>query len=386
MIAYQTAWMKANFPVEFMAALLTAEANNSDKISLAVEECRRMGIIVLPPDINLSQADFTLEKNPRSLNGLAIRFGLSAIKNVGEAAIEEIISVRRDGGKFTSLTDLCFRVNSQKVNKKIIESLIKAGAADKFGRRSAMLASLPKIKEMADKRQKEKENGQANLFSNPGEEERVVEDNLVDVEEFPREELLKMERDLLGLYLTEHPLKSRLEQLSQAASHKVYQLSELEQGSVRIAGIISDLRVVTTRNGNKEMAFASVEDETGKIEIVVFPTIFEKSRGLLSREKIVLIEAKVEQREEKTSLIAEKIIDETEEKTIRQIVEPGFVIEIPPRTSPQILVKINTLLKENPGHDQGVIRFPNGKEVKIAFGVNWTPELENEVKKILNLA
>jgi len=196
---------------------------------------------------------------------------------------------------------------------------------------------------MTDKRQKEKENGQTNLFSTPGKKERISQDHLIEMEEFPRDQLLRLERELLGLYLTDHPLKSQLNSLSEAASHKIYQLSELEEGNVRVAGIISNLRVVTTRRGNREMAFASIEDETGKIEIVIFPTIFTQAKELLVRGKIVLVDAKVEQREEKQSLIAEKIIDEREKETIRQMIEKGFTIEIPKGTSSQLLVKINSL-------------------------------------------
>jgi len=154
LIAYQTAWMKANYPVEFMAALMSAESNNEDKIALAIDECRKMGIRILQPDINTSCTDFTLEKNNQTEKNYAIRFGLSAIKNVGEAAIEEIISIRDKDGRFSSLTDLCLRIDSRKVNKKVIESLIKAGAMDEFGKRSSMLASIDNIKKRADKKQR----------------------------------------------------------------------------------------------------------------------------------------------------------------------------------------------------------------------------------------
>lgn len=388
MIAYQTAYMKANFPVEFMAALLSAEAgagsqSREEKIPLAIEETKKMGIIVFPPDINFSETSFTIEKNKDSLNGLAIRFGLSAIKNVGEAAIGEILKTRRRGDKFGSLTDFCLRVNNQKANKKVVESLIKAGAMDQFGKRSALLASLSKIKEAADKRQKEIENGQTNLFGAPDEKKQNPGEDLIKMDEFAKDQLLKFEKELLGFYLTEHPLQGRLQQIEEAISHKIYQISEVEKGRVRIAGVVSGLRVITTRSGNREMAFASIEDETGKIEIVVFPDAFDQSRSLLAQERVILIEARIEERDERKSLIAEKIIDSEKKEEIEQMAREGFVIQIPKGTSSSVLVKINGLLKSNPGQDYGFIRFPRGKEVRIPFGVKWSEELEIAIKKLL---
>ncbi len=387
-IAYQTAYMKANYPVEFMAALLTAEAGASSqsketKVPLAIDECRQMGIIVLPPNINKSETGFTTEKNKDSLNGLAIRFGLSAIKNVGEAAIEEILSTRRDGGDFASLTDFCLRVNSQKVNKKVIESLIKTGAVDQFGKRSSMLASLKQIKEMADKRQRDLKNGQTTFFANQAEDKKITQDRLVEMDEFSKDQLLKLERDLLGFYLSENPLRQQLENLSAAVSHKIYQVAEIEKGKVRIAGVISSLRIVTTRNGGREMAFASIEDETGKLEVVIFPTVFEQSRNSIISEKIVIIEAKIEQRDERQSLIAEKIIDSEKREEIEQMGQEEFVIKIPKGTSSATLVKLNTLLKKNPGQNYGSIHFPAGKEYRITSGVNWSNELEIEIRRLL---
>jgi len=387
-IAYQTAYMKANYPVEFMAALLTVEAgaksqSKENKISLAIEECRRMGIIILPPDINHSSRGFNLERNQDSFDKRAIQFGLSAIKNVGEAAIEEILSIRKKGGAFNSLTDFCLRANTQKVNKKVIESLIKAGAMDHFGKRSAMLASLDKIRQQAEKKQKDLGNGQTTLFSQAKKAESNIKDDLVNIDEFSQDELLKLEKEMLGLYLTEHPIRRKLQTLDKIVSHKIYQLADLERGQVKIAGMITNLRIITTRNSNKEMAFVSLEDETGQAELVVFPNTFSQTREFLRLDKIIITEARVEKREEKISLIVEKIVDVSKKKLIRQLTKTDFVIEVPARTSGQLLVKLNSLLKSHPGEKQGIIHFPNSKEVKIPFGVNWTTELEVEIKEIL---
>ena len=389
MIAYQTAWMKANYPVEFMAALLTAEAGagsqaKETKIPLAIDECRHMGIMVLPPDINLSEEGFTIEKNDQSLGGLAIRFGFSAIKHVGEAAIEEIIHTRREGGEFASLTDFCLRVNGQKVNKKVVESLIKAGAMDRFGKRSAMLASLDRIKEQAEKRQKEAQNGQVGLFAQQEEEKiKPNRDNLVEVEEFSREELLRLEKEMLGLYLTEHPLKQRLNQLREVITHKLYQVAEMDRGRARVGGVISRLRIITTKNGGREMAFVGLEDETGQIELVVFPNQFESNKDRLRLEQLLLVEVKIERREDKISIIAEKILDPNNPQANNQSLGQQFVVEIPAGINGQKLIQLNQLLKQHPGQDWGIIRFPNGREVKLSFGVKWSQELELEIEKIL---
>ncbi len=226
MIAYQTAWMKANFPVEFMAALLTAESENADKIALAVDECHKMGIIVLSPDINASFASFTLEKEEKSLNQKAIRFGLNAIKNVGGAALEEILKAREIGGPFKSFCDFYLRVNGQKVNKKVLESLIKAGAMDKFGKRASMLAGLDALKNKCDLLLKQRNQGQASLFGESAAKTTIPEDNFPAIEEFKKEELMSLERELLGFYLTEHPLKGILSALATEVNQKIGEIEE----------------------------------------------------------------------------------------------------------------------------------------------------------------
>ncbi len=400
LIAYQTAWMKANYPVEFMAALMTAEANNEDKIALAIDECRKMGIKILPPDINTSCTGFTLEKDKDSVENLAIRFGLTAIKNVGEAAIKEIINVREEDGRFVSLTDFCLRVGSRKVNKKVIESLIKAGAMDDFGNRSSMLASVEQIKKRADKKQRNLRNGQVGLFGGT-KEKKVIEDRLIEMEEFSKEELLRLEKELLGFYLTEHPLKSKLDKLTKVVSHKSHQVKDLKSGKVKLAGIISNKRIVTTRKSGKEMAFVNLEDETGKAELVVFPSLFSKNKHLLNGEKLVVVTAKVDMREDEQSLIAEKIEPAKKYLKKRKNSNPNsnsnnnnssekkpefdFHLKIPKGTTRDALVKLNSLLKNHHGKNNGILEFPNGRQVKLSFGVEWTENLKKKIGKILNL-
>ena len=402
MIAYQTAYMKANYPVEFMAALLTAEAGSSsgptkdEKITTAVNECRRMDIKVLLPDINRSYVDFTIEENPGSFQDKAIRFGLSAIKNVGQAAIEAILNAREVGGQFKSLTDFCLRVDAQKVNKKVLESLIKAGAMDIFGigKRAAMLSGLDNIRSKGAKIQKEKANGQTSLFENNPGGQAGYEDNLPQMEEFNREELLSLEKQLLGFYLTEHPLTSSLAQIENFRTHKLFQLDkDQHQGqTVKIGGVISDLRIVLTRKNSQEMAFAKVEDDTGTLDLVIFPKIFQKTRTCWVKDKIILAEGRVEYREETLSILIENAgTMETMMKSnqVSQVkASDEFEVKIPHRISPQKLVELNKLLKQNQGKDKVVLVFVNTlgrqKRMPLPYGVKYSDILAKKIKKIIS--
>ncbi len=316
MIAYQTAYMKAHFPVEFMTALLTAESLSSgqtkdEKVSRAVDEAKRMGIFVLPPDINKSYTWFTIENEARSLEGKAIRFGLAAIKNVGTAAIESILQAR-EAGLFTSLTDFCSRVDNRKVNKKVLESLIQVGAFDQFGKRSAMMIGMEKIRQKAGEEQKNKANGQTSLFDSSSgiDSKAVVKDELPsDIEELSKGDLLSLEKNLLGLYLTDHPLAKVLKKIDKVISHQIVELDpvELEGKRVRVGGIITSLRKIFTKRGNNEMAFATLEDKTGNLDLVIFPKFYTKFKDILSEEAVVTVVGVINNREDRMSLLVEEI-------------------------------------------------------------------------------
>ena len=398
MVAYQTAYMKANFPVEFMAALLTAEAvassgpTKAEKVTLAVEECRKMGIIVLPPQINKSVANFTIENEPASLNKKAIRFGFSAIKNVGEAAMETIIRVRDMGGEFRSLTEFCQRVDGQKVNKKVLESLIKVGAMDKFGKRAAMLSGLDKIRSQSTLLQKQKADGQASLFDGNPTTKLDFHDELPSLEEFNREELLSLERGFLGFYLTEHPLAPLLAKLDEYRTHKLLQLDKDEHNNqrVKVAGVVSDLRVVFTRRSNQEMAFVQLEDDSGSLEVVVFPKVFKQSRSCWVKDSVIVAEGKVEYREEKLSLLIDKaeiFNDKSSLKSLKPLKKNyDFEIRVPSNTSPKKLVELNQFLKQNQGLDRLALIFVDNlgqeKIIVLPFGVKYSLELADKIKKI----
>lgn len=390
MVAYQTAYMKANYPVEYMCALLTAEAGDTDKIAQAVAECKRMGIKVLPPDINASGVGFIIAEDKDSLEKRAVRFGLSAIKNVGEAAIGAILSAREEGGRFSSFTDFCSRVDGQKVNKKVLESLIKAGAFDGFGKRAAMLSAMDEIRGRLQSKKRDS-GAQADLFEEEKSQMKNLApvDKLPDVQEFSQEEKLALEKQLLGFYLTEHPLTASLSKLAGKTSHKLCELTSENAGQkVKVGGIIASQRIVVTKNGGKEMSFATLEDDTGTLEIVVFPRVFEKSRALLLGREPIIVEGTVDNREDNASVLVDALY--TLETAPQALGNPRLnenVLRIPRGTKPEILVKINQLLQSNKGGQTLEIVVENGfgeKHIQLPYGIAWSRSLEAEIRTLLH--
>ncbi len=306
-IAYRTAYLKAHFPVEFMTAFLTAEsrgttgATKNEKIAQAVAECKRLKIDILPPDINKSEKEFSIE------NKTDIRFGLSAIKNLGEAAIKTILENRMDG-RFKNLEDLLKRVNLGAVNKKTIESLIKAGAMDSYGKRASLLINYPKILDAAYKRKKHEKEGQVLLFADLNDDPKTS--GFIDVEDFTSKEKLAFEKEFLGFYLTSHPKMDELQALKSIGTYDISLIEEEEEGTrVKIGGIVEAVRRIFTKRGNNEMAFLTITDERGiSIECVVFPKIYTIYKSLLNRDSVIIIEGYVDNRNDnKPVVIVERI-------------------------------------------------------------------------------
>lgn len=387
-VSYQTAYLKAHYTVEYMTALLTAESTDTDKVVEGVNECRRTGILVLPPDINKSLADFSIEENKESLRGKAIRFGLNAIKNVGEAALTEILRARDDAGDFKNFSDFYLRVNGQKVNKKVLESLIKAGAIDKFGKRSAMLAGLDAMRLKCEQILKQRSGGQVSLFgADKNIDITVPKDSFPDIDEFTKEELRSLEKELLGFYLTDSPLASLMNLLHIETDTQINEIDfdNIPPGQkVTVGGILTSVRIVTTKKNNSEMAFATLEDGTGRVELVVFPKIFNQDRELWKKDKILVVEGKPDKREDESSTIIvdrARLLMESENKNI------DYVIRVPQGTSSAILMELNRILKNNPGERRGILIFENGggipKRLVLNFGVNFTEELKGQVKSVL---
>ncbi len=309
-IAYRTGYLKAHFPVEFMTALFTAEARGTtgpaknEKIAMAVDECKRINIPVLQPDINKSQAEFSIEENTK------IRFGLSAIKNVGEAAIKTILDARKKG-PFVSFEDFCHRVELGAVNKKTLESLIKAGAMDKFGNRAMLLASMSETTEKITRVKKTQAEGQGSLFGDDDAMQLESPTTLSDlgIEDFSPAEKLAFEKEFLGFYLTAHPQAENLEKIKSMISHELHMLEGQNDGMiVKVGGIVENVKRIFTKKTNAEMAFVSVSDEKGtNIECIIFPKIFEQFRDILIPDTVLIFEGKIDLKNDKPVIIVNTI-------------------------------------------------------------------------------
>lgn len=401
-IAYQTAYMKANFPVEFMTAVMTAETDDPDKIAAAVDECGKMGILVLPPNINSSNTGFIIEKFKEKdipqnstisfiYKESAIRFGLSAIKNVGKAAIDAIISERNENGLFKTLDDFTRRVNLRTVNRKTMESLIKAGAMDEFGKRNAMLKVLDEIKASGASLSKTVSEGQGSLFAENEIEEKNTVSSAVDLilsntQEAPREEILSWERELLGFYLTEHPLTKVADKIEKLASLKIGEIDPITHGGkiLKLGGIIAHLRKTITKVKKEEMCFIKLQDTTGSIEVIVFPRSFEIARDIIAADQIVLISGKLETGEDSPTLIAESVSLLSNETVYEGDIEKEFLNITLPRDADRILLsKIYEVLKNNPGQTATFLILPGAdnanRKIPVPFMVSRSFELENEL-------
>ncbi|MBU4419304.1 MAG: DNA polymerase III subunit alpha [Candidatus Omnitrophica bacterium] len=304
LISYRTAYLKANYPVEFMTALLTSERDNTDKIVEYVNESLRMGLKVQPPDINESEALFKVEDES------TIRFGLLAIKNVGRGAAESIVG-QREKLKFKSLEDLCQRIDLRLANRKVLESLIKCGALDYFGGgRAKMFASLDIILEGAQKIQKEKSSGQLSFFDQTLKNNGFgkTTNNLIDCQEWPEPQLLAFEKDMLGFYVSGHPLARYASQLKRFVSCSTASLHEhKDQDIIKIVGLIVKIKHTVTRAKQEKMAILKLEDLSGAVEILVFPRAFAKISSHIQANTIVHIRGVLDLKEETPKIIAEDI-------------------------------------------------------------------------------
>ncbi|MEO8484602.1 MAG: DNA polymerase III subunit alpha, partial [Acidobacteriota bacterium] len=323
-LAYQTAYLKANYPRHFMAALLTIESQTSEKVALYLVECRELGVPVLPPDINASDWKFIVEPG-------GVRFGLGAVKGAGEGAIQSILAARREsGGRITSLFELAERIDLRLVNKKVIECLIKAGAFDTLspaGRegylawRPRLLASMDRILDHGNRHQKDRDQGQSGLFGGEMEaEDRVADDAaLPAVAPWTETEALGFEKEALGLYMSGHPLQRYAATLAAAGITRLADLAQSE-ADISIPGVVTGLRPLKTKRGDR-MAVFSLEDEAGKVEAVVFPEAFSRFGGLVVSDAMLLVRGKYERDEDSSRLVVSEItpLDVVRERAVRAV-------------------------------------------------------------------
>jgi len=300
LISYRTAYLKANFPVEFMSALLTSERDNTDKIVEYVNEAVRMGLKVLPPDINESDLLFKV------VDKSTIRFGLLAIKNVGRGAAESIIEARKIG-RFTCLKDLCQHIDLRLANKKVLESLIKCGALDSFNMtRAQMFASLDIILDSASRTQREKAKGQMSFFDKDFSQNGFSDsaNNLPSVKEWPEPQLLSFEKDILGFYVSGHPLARYARQLKRFASSSISKLHQHnDQDEIKLVGLISKIKHTTTRAKQEKMAILKLEDLEGIVELLVFPRAFQKVSRYIQPNTVVVVKGVLNLKEDTPKII-----------------------------------------------------------------------------------
>ncbi|MFI5261718.1 MAG: DNA polymerase III subunit alpha [Candidatus Limnocylindrales bacterium] len=301
LIAYQTAYLKANYTVEYMASVLTAVRDTAERVAAAIAECRRLGIEVLPPDVERSDLDFTVE-------GEAIRFGLQAVKNVGQGAIESIIAARAAGGDFRSLADLCARIDLRLVNRRVLESLIKVGALERLGHPAQLLDALDDGLAAGQATQRDRLTGQTSLFD-VAVDAVGLEKPLPLRTEAPLRERLRWEKELLGLYLSDHPLGEIAEALGRYVTAYSGELGEeLDQQRVVVGGIVTGVRTVVTK-AKATMGVVTLEDLQGSLEVVVFPKVLEQTGAAWRSEAIVIVAGRVDHKGESAVLLADAVWD-----------------------------------------------------------------------------
>ena len=383
LIAYRTAYLKANYPVEYMASLLSSEINNTDKIAEYIAECARMGIKILPPDVNESFARFTVV-------GDAIRFGLAAVKNVGGGAVDSIIVARQKGGRFASIYDFGCRVDSRLVNKKVFESLICGGAYDSLGfRRAQLMACVEKVIERAAEAQRDRKHGQGSFFD-------VLENGggsasgeaMPDIPEWPENQLLAQEKALLGFYVSGHPLARFGPEIKKFATASTATIAGTKDGTtVKLGGIIAKVRITYTKKKNEKMAVAVLEDLDGTVEVLLYPRVYEKAAPHIVEEAALLVTGRVEVEGENPKIVASEVmpLEEAQQRCTAAMYVTVYLSDIEHGK----LDGLKTLLESAPGQCPVFLDFsaPTGERVLMKAGkqfrVTPSPELVRSIEVML---
>jgi DNA polymerase-3 subunit alpha len=381
-IAYQTAYLKANYPLEYMTSLLINMEGSADRVATAIVDCRIRNIEVLAPDINRSRADFSISDG-------RILFGLAAIKNVGQHAVESIVSLRDADGPFKSLEDLCERtVEIQDVNRRVLESLVASGACDSLGERARLAYVLDHAVSRAERAKRDRESGQTSLLDMVGSEEVAADDYglAIDVAPMAGEEKLRLEKELLGLYLSDHPLRRISAELAKLSDTQAVEVtSALQDTEVRVAGLVREVRRVVTRKG-QIMAYASLEDLTGTVDVVLFPRVFEQTRLLFEPDKVVVVAGKVDARAGSTRATGASSSPvepemEAEVETASVVADMAWLWDDPeclpvarrqllhvriPRGDGDLAERLEAVLARHPGSDEVVLHVVVGsREVTV---------------------
>jgi DNA polymerase-3 subunit alpha len=371
LIAYQTAYLKAHFPREFMAALITSDMDNTDKVTRFIADCREMDISVLPPDINDGVHGFIVSDG-------SIRFGLGAIKGIGYNAITDMVSERAKA-PFQSFIDFCERIDSRQVNKKVVEALIKGGAFDSFAMgRAQMFANMERILDWAHRQQEDRQQGQFSLFGDSAASPVMAGLNLDAVSEWDESERLAYEKEALGFYISSHPLKAVQQQLRRLTTATSQSLADGSgERMVTVGGMITQRRTQLTKNGER-MAFLTLEDLYGSTEVIVFPETYRQSQSCCESEEPILIWGKAESEGNEGRIIAQRILPLGEVDALREFRQLTLVV--PPELDRSVLLQIHDVLVAAHGDCQVVLtlRFADGENVllRAAERLKVTPSME----------
>jgi DNA polymerase-3 subunit alpha len=397
-VAYQTAYMKANYPVQYMTAVLIAESGDMDKVPEIIRECERMGIRVLPPDINESLKNFAMIgwENGGTAH---IRFGLSGVKNLGEHIAEVIYRERKNNGRYKNLEDFLQRVQDKDLNKKSLESLIKCGALDSFGTdRGELLANIDNLLGFTKNFGEQKKTLQNSLFAGTG-IDFTSKLNIISAPQATQEEKLNWEKELLGVYVTAHPFTVFMQGLSDCLT-PIKQLSSYRRNEwVVVGGIVDSVKKKITRSGSP-MSFVAIEDTTDRLELLVFPKVYEATKEIWTEGKMVVVVGKTSEQEGDDKLFVEKAYALSMENmhslstqlntkataSIRQYVnkslEKTFDISLKATTLKAKADEIKNVLKQFPG-EETVYLLVNNKKIKTSYKVKSCPELENQIQNLI---
>lgn len=370
LISYWTAYLKAHYPDAFMAALMTSDRDDTDRLAIEMNECKRMGIDVLNPDVNESFVEFAVVPDKH-----AIRFGMAAVKGVGVGAVEELLRARDLDGKFTGIEDFAKRVSTNKFNRKAWESLVKTGGFDQFGDRSDLLFNLETITAFASKLQKEALSGQTDIFGMLGAENTGVHPTLTlqtAPTKYTNKERLMWERELLGLYISAHPLDNYDTYFQEQTVPLQNVTKDIDGRKVTIGGIIASVRTIVTKSGTK-MAFVRIEDKTNEMEIVVFPKLYEQVGGKLAQDAVIRVAGKVNATDrdgnprDEASIIADEIIEVTD-RELRDYESTGRKMDAPKSSSRITATRVSAAKSAQPARARepiAVIETPILKKLYI---------------------
>lgn len=404
MISYRTAYLKAHYPSAFMAAVMNSDSNNIDRITIEVEECERMGMHVLPPDVNESFAGFAVVKETGN-----IRWGLAAVKNLGEEAAKAIVAERKNGGVFEDLADFASRIDSKYFNKKTLDALIKSGALDSFDRRSQLIGNMGQLLQFNRQLRKDKEQNQVSMFDFAPE---IVDEKLAlqKVDDISTSQILSWERELLGIYVSQHPASLFTPEMERVATAASELPNMMEDSMATVMGVVAEVKSIITKKSQKPMAFVRIEDTTGSTEIVVFPRTYIQYRDILEAGSYLIIQGKVSVRERgdgiEHSILADKILrftdrdipslsaqlaqgslpDSFDDEGEEEEMEEGVAIIIDGKPDHEMIARLREIFTAAPGSDRVFLHVKSGehlRKVATEYSITRSPKIIQQIASLV---